>query len=125
MTIIGQSFLSSDTKSSYTLSGGVSTAGKIINGKLDASTSNTYSTTDQDIKNDFFYEKYKNWNVTPKKATIGTSWEIEPCIRILNTNASSYKNQAYTSFQGGYIYPGNGIVANPVKVAAFEVGGAW
>ena len=123
MTIIGQSYLNSNSSSSYTLSGGFSTNGTVINGSIQASTTNTYSTNNQTIQNDFFNQKYKNWNSEPTQKWTGASWELEPCIRILNTDATTYKCQAYSSFQeGGWVGILNVIGAN---IPFVEVGGAW
>lgn len=122
MDIIGQSYLNSNSSFSYTLSGGFS-ANNIISGSAGASTTNSYSTNNQTIQNDFFAQKYKNWNSEPTQKWKGSSWEIEPCIRIINTDASTYKNQAYSSFRsGGWIGLLN-VIGHTIPTV--EVGGAW
>lgn len=124
MDIIGQSYLDSNSSSSYTLSGGFSaTSGNVLTGSIGASTTNTYSTNNQTIQNDFFHQKYKNWNPTPTKKWTGSSWEIEPAIRIINNNATTYQNQAYSSFRnGGWIGVQNVI---GWTIPTVEVGGSW
>lgn len=124
MNIIGQSYLNSQSSSSYTLSGGFSANNQnVITGNVGVSTTNTYTTNNQNIQNDFYNQKYKNWNPTPTKKWKGASWEIEPAIRIINNNASSYKNQAYSSFRsGGWIGVVN-IWGHIIPTV--EVGGAW
>lgn len=123
MNVIGQSYLNSSSSSSYTLSGGFSYNGTVLTGNAGASTTNTYSTNNQTITNGFAYQKYKDWTSNPTKKWKGASWELEPCIRIQNTNATSYKCQAYSSFQAhGWIGVVNVIGAN---IPFVEVGGAW
>lgn len=127
MNVIGQSYLNTNSTSSYTLSGGFSAQSDgIVTGSIGGSTTNTYSTNCQTIQNDFLAQKYKNWNSVPDKHWKGSSWELEPCIRILNTNATNYKNQAYSSFQSG-VFLGEGLFGSDgwEMIKPFEVGGAW
>lgn len=124
MEVIGQSYLNSNSSSSYTLSGGFSgNRATPLTGSFGASTTNTYSTNNQTIQNDFYNQKQKNWNPEPTKKWKGASWELEPSVRILNLNASVYKCQAYSSFQaGGWIGLRDVIGFN---IPFVEVGGAW
>ena len=124
MDVIGQSYLNSNSSTSYTLSGGFSvTPGQVVTGTAEASTTNTYDTNSQTIVNDFFAQKYKNWNSEPTTKWIGQSWELEPCIRIVNTDANTYMSSAYSSFRsGGWIGVQNVIGYTSPTV---EVGGAW
>ena len=127
MDVIGQSYLNSNSSSSYTLSGGISIGanGRVTSGNVGASTTNSYSTNNQTITNDFYAQKCKNWNSDPTKNWVGASWEIEPCIRILNTNASSYQNQAYSSFEGGCLSGSGGGYTWTFYIPTVGVGGAW
>lgn len=118
MDIIGQSYLNSNSTSSYTLSGGFSASSeKVISGSIEVATTNNYTTNNQEIQNDFFNRKYKNWNVDPTKNWANASWQVEPCIRVLNTNASSYLSQAYSSFRE--------MTDASYPLPEFEVGGSW
>ncbi|MDD2235165.1 MAG: hypothetical protein PHV03_09780 [Desulfitobacteriaceae bacterium] len=123
MEVIGQSYLNSNSSRSYTLSGGFSIEGATLkSGSFGASTSNNYSTNNQTIQNNFYYQKLKNWNASPTENWAGASWELEPCIRIMNLNASVYKSQAYSSFQeGGLIV----FFDEFHEIPFVEVGGAW
>jgi hypothetical protein len=120
MNVIGQSHLNSNTSSSYTLSGGISFNGPVITGQLGSSTTNHYNTDSQNIQNDFFAQKYKNWNVAPVVNTT-SSWSIEPAIRIINEDAGSYMSGAFTSVRDmavAIVVPY--FLSNPV-----EIGGWW
>jgi len=123
MDVIGQSYINSNTSSSYTMSGGfsVGAGGKIVSGNASASTTNVYNMNSQKVTNDFYAQKYKNWNCDPVVNSYGTSWCVEPGIRIRNNQAQTYKSGAFTSFQGGYLY--NQYVG--FAIPFFEVGGWW
>lgn len=123
MDVIGQSYLNSNSSSSYTLSGGIVGNVSTISGNVSASTTNTYTTNNQTITNSFAKRKYKEWSSTPTKKWGGASWELEPCIRVVNNNANVYKSQAYSSFQKeGWIGIENML---GWEIPFVEVGGAW
>ncbi len=123
MSVIGQSYLNSQSTASYTLSGGIGFSGNTLTGSLGGETSNTFSTNNQNITNHFLKQKIKECWCDPTKNWKGASWELEPAIRIRNNNASSWKNQAYTyvtkarwqkNLLVGYYIPN-----------AIRVGGSW
>lgn len=75
------------------------------------------------LKNSFQVVRQNDWKVVPTKKWKGASWDLEPCIRIINTNATSYKSQAYSSFRNeGWIGLENIFSMN---IPVVEVGGAW
>lgn len=123
MDVIDQSYLQSNSSTTYTLSGGISTNGEVLSGNIGASTSNSYSTNNQTITNVFSKRKCKDWKAVPTKKWKGASWDLEPCIRIINKNATSYKSKAYSSFRNeGWIGLENIFGMN---IPFVEVGGAW
>ncbi len=121
--IIGQSYLNSNSSSSYTLSGGFSaTSANLITGTVGASTTNSYTTNNQTITNTFTGQNYKDWTSVPTKKWGGASWELEPCIRVRNTNSDNYKSMVYSSFQAyGWIGVQNVIGGN---IPFVQVGGS-
>lgn len=99
MSIIDQTYLKSDSSSSVSLSGGFSAnSSSVVTGSVNASTSYSYSTNNQTITNDFASNKYNNWNSSPTKKWMDSSWVLNPGIRMKNTD-SSVKNSAYTTVE--------------------------
>lgn len=99
MSVIGQSYLNSQSSTTYTLSGGIGVNGNVISGNINGSTSNTYSANNQNITNHFLKQKIKEWWCDPTKNWKGASWELEPAIRIRNNNASSWKTRLIRALQ--------------------------
>ena len=118
MSVIGQSYLNSQSSTTYTLPGGIG-----VSGNISGSTSNTYSANNQNITNHFLKQKIKEWWCDPTKNWKGASWELEPAIRIRNNNASSWKNQAYTYVTAAR-WQKNLLVGYYIP-NAIQVGGSW
>lgn len=128
MSIIDQTYLTSDSNTSVSLSGGFSAdTGDVLSGELGASTTYTYDTNNQTITNNFASNTYNCWDADPTENWINASWVLEPGIRVKNSNASVYSSSAYTSveeiaFRWYFMGAQNGT---EVYTSPLSVGGYW
>lgn len=129
LEIVDAEYLQSNTRNSITLSGGVSgNSSDVISGNIGASTSYTYNSNDQEIKNDLATdEKECNWTATPVTDVIDGSWKLEPAARIKNVKAGTNKSGASSSLSDAkiwlYEYDGSGVrytMSNlPIAISEF------
>lgn len=128
MSIIDQTYLTSNSNTSVSLSGGFSAnAEDILSGEIGASTTYTYDTNNQTITNNFASNTYNCWDVDPTENWRDASWVLEPGVRVKNSNASVYSSSAYTSveeiaFRWYYMGAQNGT---EVYTSPLSVGGYW